>query len=111
MSKEILKQININSNVYVKLNDRGKRIYHEMVSKTLKEFSGLKYPELKTDENGYSKWQLWYLMEFFGPYISIGFDTCFETTILINEKDIEEFSSISTTNKDDENGKDCLHKQ
>lgn len=39
------------------------------------------YTPPKEDASGWSKWQLWSLMEAFGPHIHLGSENCFETTI------------------------------
>lgn len=86
-------KFNINNYVRVKLNDRGKEIlkreYEKMVADNprLTQFESFKEFKLpKEDEDGWSKWQLWSLMETFGGYISLGCVVPFETEIEIMEK-------------------------
>jgi hypothetical protein len=64
-------KFNINENVRVRLTESGRRILLE---------SGRSIP--REDLNGWSEWQLWVLMEAFGPHLHIGvLPTPFETEI------------------------------
>jgi len=70
-------KFNINENVKVKLTDYGKEIlrnnnYHYF------------YP-IKEGNEGWSKWQLWALMEELGSYCGLGKSLPFETEIEIIE--------------------------
>ena len=76
----MLKAININSTVLVKITKYGRGIYYE----NYKRLTG-EYPILKEDENGYSKWAFWDLMKEFGHYLTMGFKVPFEPVILIEE--------------------------
>lgn len=84
-------KFNINNYVKVKLTEKGKKVLkkqHDELEKLCKSIG--KFHEPETDENGYTKFQLWDLMRTFGSYIGLGMnDLCFETTIIILEKDIE----------------------
>jgi len=42
--------------------------------------------ELKLDEDGYYKEQLWRIIQVFGKYIALGADVLFETNVIIFEK-------------------------
>lgn len=80
--------ININDKVKVKLTELGKHIY-------LHQFDGLNeqitrnggkpiVPNLpKTDADGYTTFQLWNLMEIYGPHMHLGCLIPFELNILI----------------------------
>lgn len=77
-------KININDYVYVKLTQTGidelKRQHNEfsdLFPKTVKEF------ELKTDENGYTRFQLWCLIQYLGHLCVIGGKLPFETEMII----------------------------
>jgi len=80
----MMKKFNINDYVKVKLNEIGitelKR-QHKKLKKMGFEGDFL-VPEV--DENGYTKYQLHYLMHLFGHLTSIGFGCPFETEILID---------------------------
>lgn len=52
------------------------------------------YYERQADHNGYSKFQAWSFMEYFGPVTSLGFDQLYYTTILIDDKDLEPVSAV-----------------
>lgn len=68
-------KFNISHIVRVKLTERGRRILAEMT-----------FPHaVEEDSEGFSEWQLWVLMETFGPHIHLGSDLCFETEIDIIE--------------------------
>jgi len=64
-------RINLNEPVKVKLTDWGKEIYYhryDKINQTAgKEICKPKFP--KEDENGYTKFQLWYFIELYGKYI------------------------------------------
>ncbi len=89
MSNE-LKEYNINYPVYVKLTDTGIAIMKEQHKERQ-----LGYPNHTTpfigkgvDDDGFSKWQLWDLMNVFGGHMTMGLELPFETTIkLVENKD------------------------
>ncbi len=79
-------KFNINDIVKVKLNDKGR----EIIEKQNKLYK-IKFPDLdlshdiKEDDEGYSKWQLWFLMKMFGNHIGLGIKMPFETELIIIE--------------------------
>lgn len=81
-------RINVNDSVKVKLTDLGIAILRER-RKELNQMihanggRGLGEFEPKTDEEGYSTFQLWDLMNTFGYWMTMGFDIPFETDIII----------------------------
>lgn len=82
-------KFNINEFVRVKLTAEGKAIHRRQWEDTQHYFPRLKaeyYPPLE-DEEGWSKWQAWELMQTFGQHVSMSFKVPFETTIeiLVNE--------------------------
>lgn len=79
-------KFNINNTVKVKLTEQGKLIYREEWNRIFGDKSGFTYSPPKEDENGYSNWQMWSLMETFGNYMDMGCDCPFETDILIEFK-------------------------
>ena len=79
-----MKTINFNCNeyVYVKLTQFGK----EILAKDEEEFRRLYniepiYKFKPEDEDGWSKWQLWDLMNIFGPYMKMGCNNPFDLSI------------------------------
>lgn len=66
--------INLNDNILVKLNDRGKDIFYHQFDKILHEFpeSGIKRHMPVVDENGYTEFQIWRFMELYGEHIGMG---------------------------------------
>jgi len=84
-------EININDNVYVKLTDLGRKELErqkEALRKQIPALEGLSF-EREEDEEGWSKWQLWDLMNTFGHLLTLGRDVPFETTIRIGYKEGE----------------------
>ena len=73
------KHFNINNYVKVKLNRRGIKIYIESLKNVPREYWIL--PE--TDENGYSMFQCWKLMEVFGEHM-FSFSLPFSCNVLID---------------------------
>lgn len=79
-------KFNINDSVKVKLNDHGREILkqkHEMLFKVLGIPRYREFVPPQEDEQGWSKWQLWDLMQTFGTHISLGSKVPFETEIEI----------------------------
>lgn len=82
---------NINDIVKVKLTDLGVSILLEkhndfndfMWEKGIRRASEFKEFEVKRDEEGYTSFQLWDLMNIFGPYLTLGTDIPFETDIIL----------------------------
>jgi hypothetical protein len=85
----MLKKFNINDNVKVKLTKHGKCVYDNYLKALRCQPQQIKHLRIKEDKNGYSTWQLWYLMRIFGEHIYNGCDPLFETTILIDNKDLD----------------------
>lgn len=81
-------QININDIVRVKLTDLGRCIHameHDLFwAKTGREPPA--YVPPKEDAEGWSEWQLWRVMELFGPHLGFGSKTPFETVIHVHEE-------------------------
>lgn len=82
-------EFNINDNVQVKLTDYGR----ECLRKNYKSFVNtcgysnvhtFKLPE--EDKNGYSTWQMWYLMQELGEYCYNGCRLPFEPTVKLDIK-------------------------
>lgn len=81
-------EFNVNDNVYVKLTERGRKHHKKIHDELIKTFPQVyvslgKYNPPEEDKDGWSRWQLWVLMETFGEIMHIGFDPPFETTIRI----------------------------
>lgn len=84
-------EFNINQNVCVKLTDFGKEILQRrrevfndfLISRGEKP---LYTDVIETDKDGYTKLQLWEVMNIFGSYINIDEQMPFETTIRICNK-------------------------
>lgn len=81
-------KLSLNDIVYVKLTQKGHDIHrqqHEDLVDTIRRRSGtepdLKYLPVDEDEQGLSKWQLWDLMQTFGPHIGAGIDAPIEINI------------------------------
>jgi len=77
----------INENVAVRLTDYGREIHKKDHEDFWKETGyTMRYHAPVEDEEGWSQWQLWSLMNKFGPYIMMGSPPVFETTIRIENK-------------------------
>lgn len=94
---------NINNYVWVKLTELGKEILkknHDELQTLIKQSGGkntfdFNLPE--TNENGYSKFQLWALMVEFGNHLYLGCISPFEPNIFFEMKKEEE--TINESNK------------
>ena len=87
MGEEVMKVINLNDIVSVKLTDYGLEILKKAHEDFMKQYSNVRIGEFekpKTDKDGYTSFQLYELMNIFGPYLSAGTQELpFETDILI----------------------------
>ena len=77
---------NINDYVKVRLTDRGKYLYQHrfdsLNAKILRDGGEPIIPaELEYDNDGYTEFQLWHLMEIFGRHLFNGCEIPFEITI------------------------------
>lgn len=81
-------KFNINDYVRVKLTPHGRFLlekkHHEFYEKY--RIANREYTPYKEDDNGWSTWQLWNLMNYLGEYITMGAELPFETNIEIVEK-------------------------
>jgi len=75
---------NINDMVKVKLTKLGRKIYIDSYTRY-----GLEEPKIVIDVNGYTKFQMWTLMEVFGNYCGMARELPFETNIKIMVKEEE----------------------
>ena len=77
-------EFNVNDYVKVKLNQKGlnelQRQHYEL-SKVFPSLHEFRLP--KTDQDGYSKWQLHSLMNTFGHMMTLGNEVPFDTVIKI----------------------------
>jgi len=79
-------EFNINDYVKVKLTNYGLSILEAQHNELHSYFSNQQpFEPPKTDENGYTKFQLWHLMQTFGPHIGASLINPFETDIIICE--------------------------
>ena len=82
---------NINDFVKVKLTEKGKYIYYHQfddINQNIQKIGGkpLNPIELKYDDEGYTEFQMWHLMEIFGKYLFNGCNIPFETTVKLKLK-------------------------
>jgi hypothetical protein len=73
------KKFNLNDKVCVRLTDHGRTIVREKNESTIAMFHSLPNnviedlrKPVKEDIQGWSEWQLWELMQVFGPYMFMG---------------------------------------
>lgn len=81
-------EFNINNNVRVKLTDAGRAIVRadrEETNAAIRNNGGTSEMPLtvKEDEHGWSTWQLWSLMQTFGPHVGLGCVMPFDAVIQI----------------------------
>ena len=77
---------NINGSVLVKLTDYGRNCLRANYNRLAEAYGGKltwKFRLPKEDSEGWSRWQMWSLMEELGPHIKMGFNPPFETEIKI----------------------------
>jgi hypothetical protein len=81
-------RFNVNHNVKVKLTDAGRRAHRKNHDDLLAKWPTDEKPEYRPpeeDAEGWSTWQLWRLMQEFGPHLYNGCDVPFETELKILE--------------------------
>ena len=94
--------INVNDYVRVRLNDLGRKHHRDDF---LRWTAGLaKKPEYRPpqeDADGWSRWQLWSLMQLFGPtIISLGAQMPFDSCIQVGPPPKDEWIDITTLSHD-----------
>jgi hypothetical protein len=72
---------NANDSVRVKLTAEGRRVYRAFYKRL-----GLEPMPLDTDASGWTQFQLWRLMQVFGPSTRMGGPNLFEMTMQIESK-------------------------
>lgn len=87
-------EFNVNHEVLVKLTDHGRKVHradhHDF---NAKYGCNIEYVAPAEDTDGWSKWQLWTLMNEFGPHLSNGCAVPFETTMRIPAPEIDSLQS------------------
>ena len=81
-------EFNINDTVRVRITPIGKQLLRKNWLDVHAEIwanggVGYEYREPEEDADGWSEWQLWALMQEFGPHLHLGCQQPFETTIVI----------------------------
>lgn len=69
-------RMNINDPVWIKITPRGEQILHEHYQSL-----NMPTPEFKKNWDGFTKFQLWEVMNYFGAHMHNGADVPFETEI------------------------------
>ena len=81
-------KFNLNHYVKVRLTDSGRYLHRKNFDML---YAGQnekpKYTPPKEDSEGWSRWQLWHLMQEFGEYLSCGCNIPFETTIELEKEE------------------------
>lgn len=84
-------RINLNEFVRVKLTGLGKEIYYHQyddVNKIVgKELCKPSFP--KTDEDGYTSFQLWEFIQLYGSYMGMGFPNVIEPLEIVYQMEVE----------------------
>lgn len=79
-------KFNINGYVKVQLTDYGRRVHEDDWYDLLGHVPSLTYRPPAEDEEGWSKWQMWNLMQSFGEHIGMAREPVFRSDIEICEK-------------------------
>lgn len=91
-----MKNININSYIWVKLTEEGKKI---ILMKEVNNF-GKPVPIKRKTKNGYTRFQLWEVMHLFGEELYNGNNKLpIETNIKIEENDLKARAPYTRRNK------------
>lgn len=87
-----MKRFNMNSNVKVQLTQIGLdelERQHNEYARDIEYFREHPFKPPKTDEDGYSTWQLHHLMSTLGHLCTLGFNPPFKTEMLFNETNLK----------------------
>ena len=79
-------RFNINNYVWVKLTSEGRKIKKKIEDDFRSEFPSYLGIPMIENSDGWSRWQLWELMEMFGSSLCNGCSVPFETEILIEHE-------------------------
>lgn len=82
----LLQELHLNDFVFVRLSYLGRKILredHERLRRRVPQVGDFKLP--KEDDAGYSRFQLWDLMQIFGPHISLGRTPPFDSAIRLEQ--------------------------
>jgi len=80
-------KININEYVRVKLTAHGRAVHAaDHARRWAQHGRSMPYNPPEEDAEGWSRWQLWALMEAFGPHVGHGAPLCFETEIELRDR-------------------------
>lgn len=80
-------RFNTNHHVKVRLTERGLTILEKQHWDLQRHLSKPRpFTPPTTDEDGFSRWQLWVLMSTFGEHISMAIEPPFETEIIIEDQ-------------------------
>jgi hypothetical protein len=91
-----MKKFNVNDHVKVKLTEKGKAILDMQLAERVRRWNceyRCPYQSRPTDANGYIRFQMWELMHEFGANIYNGCQIPFDTTVLIDDKHLEDDGS------------------
>lgn len=80
--------INMNDYVLIKLRPAGVEILRRDEERIRADVPSYHATQFTEGPDGYTKMQLWAVMEMFGPHIHMGFDVPFETDIRIVRPEI-----------------------
>jgi hypothetical protein len=92
-----LQNFNINSYVRVRLTDLGRaelRRQHDELNRHISEFGGKPLGQSFTEVDGWSKWQLWDLMQRLGPLVLMGYEPPFDTNIVLEIDDAAHAAAV-----------------
>lgn len=82
--KDEYTEFNINHTVKIKITEFGQQILKDRYNKLKEGYTHMPvYNPLPVDEDGYTKMQLWCVMEKFGNYVGMAREVPFKTKILI----------------------------
>lgn len=90
-----MKALNINDIIKVKLTDRGKDIYYHLYDNFNKQcgFEVIKPSWPMVDDDGFTKFKLWYFMYIYGPHLHDGCQCIIEhNNIYIEDRNLEEYN-------------------
>lgn len=73
---------NVNCNVKVRLTDLGRNVHRQRHTDLCGGRDDIPY-SLREDEDGWSTWQMWSLMEAFGSHMGMTAPLVFETNIVL----------------------------
>lgn len=95
-----MRKLNLNDYVYVHLTEEGLKVLKERYEALKAKYPYIgPYYDRPIDDDGYTRFQLWELMEIFGEYIKFNARLVFDPNIMIEDFSFDDADEIYVRTK------------